>query len=282
MGNVSLMDGATGTRLWDLAAQKGIDRQPVWVYNLTEPDLVKQVTKEYIDAGSQVICTNTFAVNRLALEKYPQYSVSDVVAEAMKLSHEAVEGTGVKVALDLGPLTELMEPYGDLEEEEVARIYDEILSAAMKNPPDLILFETFIDLSMLKVAAEKATEYGIPVLCSMSFEKKGKTVMGNSAVDMIKALEPLGVSAVGANCSAGPSMLMSVIKEFAENTKLPILFKPNSGLPVLSEQGTEMRPYTPAMFAAEIAPALELVSYVGACCGSNADYIRSLAKALAK
>jgi len=278
MGKITLMDGATGTRLWDLAAQKGIEKQPVWIYNLTQPDLVKQVTREYIEAGSQMVCTNTFAVNRPALKKFPQYTAAQVVSAALKLCREAAGSKEVKVALDIGPLPELMEPYGDLEEDEAVAIYDEILSEAMKNPPDVILFETFIDLPMLAAVVRKAAEYGIPVLASMSFEKTGRTIMGNSPADMISQLEPLGVSAVGANCSAGPAMLMPVMREFSEKTKLPLIFKPNSGIPALTQSGQQMSPYTAEMFAAEIAPALDFVSYVGACCGSNAQYIRKLAE----
>lgn len=283
MGKVTLLDGATGTQLWAKAEENGFRKDPVWKYNIEHPEIVLEVEKAYVAAGSQIITTNTFSVNGPALEKSSSYGVSEVVGAAMKIAKEAVSGTDTKVALDMGPLMEFMEPYGDLEEDEVREIYREICEAAFSaeaGSPDVIILETFIDLGMLAVAAEEAVKFGVPVMCSMSFEKIGKTIMGNSVKDMIEALTPLGVAAVGANCSLGPAMLLPVIREFSEKSSLPVFFKPNAGLPVVGADGKETSVFDADAFVKEIAPALPLVAYVGSCCGSSPEYIRKLKEAI--
>ena len=255
---------------------------PVWRYNIEHPELVTELAKDYAEAGAKIILANTFGANRIAVKR-TNYSVSQVVTEGVKLAKAAIAGADAKLALAAGPLTEFMEPYGDLEEDEVREIYREICEAAFSaeaGSPDVIILETFIDLGMLAVAAEEAVKFGVPVMCSMSFEKIGKTIMGNSVQDMIDSLTPLGVAAVGANCSLGPAMLLPVIREFSEKTSLPVFFKPNAGLPVVGADGKETSVFDADAFVKEIAPALSLVSFAGACCGSSPEYIRKLKAAI--
>ena len=187
----------------------------------------------------------------------------------------AAAGTDVKVALDIGPLATMLKPLGTMSDSEAAGIYEEIISSGMDGNPDMIVLETFMDAKMLKIACEIASGCGIPVLCSMSFGKRGRTIMGDSPASMIKTLEPYYPAAVGINCSYGPQQSLEVFKKFAEATDMPLLFKPNAGLPV-NVDGTEY-PYTAEMFAQECMPVLDRVSYIGSCCGSNPDYIRALA-----
>ena len=175
-----------------------------------------------------------------------------------------------------------MEPYGDLTEEEAGEIYYEMLSAGVKEGPDLILLQTFIDLSMLRVAAAEAKKFGLPVFCCLSFERRGKTMMGNSVEDMIEELEPLGIDAIGMNCSLGPDLAIPVIKEFVGKTSLPLIFKPNAGKPILAADGTTATAYSVKVFADDVMPALDFVDYVGGCCGSDASYIRELAARMGK
>lgn len=278
--DIILLDGASGTTLWNFAEEQGLAKDPVWMYNVDHPELVTRLAQAYIEAGSQIIFSNTFGANGPALERFPRYSVVEVVSAGVRLAKEAAQGTGVKVALDIGPLSVLMEPYGDLEEEEVADIYREMMDAGMSQHADLIMLETFMDLEMLKVAAQVAKSYGVPVLCSMSFEQRGRTLMGNCVEDIAGELAEIGVDAVGLNCSLGPDAALSVIREFAEKTSLPLIFKPNAGMPVTAEDGSVLSPYTADTFADEVAPALELVTYLGSCCGSSPDYIRTLRQRL--
>ncbi|MBQ3638084.1 MAG: homocysteine S-methyltransferase family protein [Clostridia bacterium] len=279
---ITLLDGAVGTELWAKAEKNGWKKEPVWKYNIDHPEIVAELAREYADAGSDILLSNTFGANAPSVQKSSSYSVSEVVSAGVKIAKEAVGGRGIRVGLDAGPLSELMEPYGDLTEEEVAEIYAEMFEAGVGARADLIFLETFIDLAMLRVAAEEAKKYGVPVFCSLSFERLGKTMMGNSPEDMIEELEPLGVDAVGMNCSLGPELAVPIIKKFAGKTSLPLLFKPNAGLPVMKADGTVSTEYSAKAFVDGIAPALDFVDYVGGCCGSAPSYIRELAERIGK
>lgn len=278
--DIILLDGAGGTTLWSLAEEKGYAKDPVWKYNVEHPELVKQLAELYIDAGSQIIYSNTFGANGPAVARSSNYSVAEVVSAGVRLAKEAALGTGVKVALDIGPLSLMMEPYGDLTEEEAEEIFREQIGAGMAERPDLIVLETFMDLEMLKVAASVAKSYDVPVLCTMTFEARGRTMMGNRVEDIAEELSELGVDGIGLNCSLGPGDALPIIREFAEHTDLPLVFKPNAGKPVLAEDGSVVSPYSATDFAEDVAPVLDLVTYLGGCCGSSPEYIRTLRKTL--
>ena len=273
---VILLDGAGGTTLWNMAEEKGYAKDPVWKYNVEHPELVKRLAELYIEAGSQIIYTNTFGANGPSVARSSDYSVAEVVSSGVRIAKEAAAGTGVKVALDVGPLSLLMEPYGDLTEEEAEEIFREQIGAGMTEHPDLIVLETFMDLEMMKVAAFVAKGYDVPVLCTMTFEARGRTMMGNRVEDIVEELSELGVDGVGINCSLGPVDALAIIREFAEHTDLPLVFKPNAGKPVLAEDGSVVSPYSANDFAEDVAPVLDLVTYLGGCCGSSPEYIRVL------
>ncbi len=274
--NVILLDGAGGTSLWNMAEAKGFARKPVWKYNMEHPELVKRLAEDYIAAGSRIIYANTFGANRPSVERSSPYTVAQVASAGVRIAREAARGTGVRVALDVGPLPMLMEPYGDLTEEEAEAIFREQIDGGMAEQPDLVVLETFLDLEMLKVAVRAAKGRGIPVLCTMSFEAHGRTIMGDRVEDIVAELTGLGVDGVGLNCSLGPAEACPIFRKFAENTDLPLIFKPNAGNPVLGEDGSVISPYSPEDFARDVAPVLDQVTYLGACCGSSPEYIRTL------
>ena len=275
---ITLLDGGVGTSLWKLAEEAGVEKTTVWKYNIEHPELVKKLHKNLIAAGSQIILANTFGANRLMVERQSKYTVEQVVTAGVKLAKEAAAGTDVKVAVAAGPLSILLEPYGDLEEDEAFEIFDEQIGNGVKAGADYVMIQTFIDLEMMKVAVKAAKQYGVPVLTSLSFEKNGKTIMGQSVADVCRELELLRVDAVGANCSFGPELTLPIIEEFSKTTKLPLLLKPNAGLPVKNPDGSEASPYTAEMFAAEIRPALNYVSYIGGCCNTDWNYIEAIRK----
>ena len=277
---ITLLDGAVGTSLWALAEAAGVDKVPVWKYNVEHPEFVETLTKRYLDAGSKIILANTFGANGPAVKRSSNYTVEEVVSSGVKAAKRVLDGTGVKVCFSLGPLTQLLEPYGDLEEDECAKIYDEMLDAGIGAGADMVLVQTFMDLEMMRIAATEAKKYGVPVFCCMTFEKNGRTMFGNSVEDTIEVLEPLGIDAIGLNCSLGPDLAIPIVKEFAEKTDLPIIFKPNAGKPITSAEGTQVTPYSATQFAEDIKPALEYVSYIGGCCGSDDSYIREIKKLL--
>ncbi|MBQ3866961.1 MAG: homocysteine S-methyltransferase family protein [Clostridia bacterium] len=277
---ITLLDGAVGTTLWGLAEANGVAKVPVWKYNVEHPEFVEEVVRRYVDAGSEIVLANTFGANGPAVKRSSNYTVHDVITSGVNAAKKVLEGTGVKLCLSLGPLTQLLEPYGDLEEEECAAIYDEMLDAGIGAGSDMVLIQTFMDLEMMRVATVEAKKYGVPVFCAMTFEKSGKTMFGNSVEDTIETLAPLGIDAVGLNCSLGPDLALPIIKEFSEKTDLPLLFKPNAGKPILSADGTTTTAYSAQQFAEDIKPALEYVSYIGGCCGSDSSYIREIKKLL--
>ncbi len=268
---IYLLDGASGTCLWEKAG-KNI---PVWRFNIENPEIVVELHKEYIEAGSDVIFTNTFSANREAVAK-TDYTVDQIVKAGVRLAKQAAEGTDVKVALDIGPLTELLEPYGDLEEDEAYEIYREQIGAGMSENPDLVVCETFMDIEMLKIAVSVANEYDVPVFCTMSFDKSGRTIMGNSVKDMVEGLCELKVAAIGLNCSLGPDLALPVIAQFKEHTDLPLIFKPNAGVQTVKD-GKTVTEFDVESFVANVIPSIEHGAvYLGGCCGSSPEYIKTI------
>ncbi len=269
--DIVLLDGAIGTGLWE----KADDKVPVWRYNIENPAIVKELAREYAEAGSQIIHTNTFSANRITLQR-TDYTVTQVVSAAVRLAKEAL-GNSAKASLDIGPLPMLMEPYGDLTEEEAFEMFDEQISAGVTEKPDLITLETFSDADMLRIAAEAAAKHGLPIFTMMTFTEVGKTIMGHSVERFIETIADLPVTAVGLNCSLGPDKAVPIIASFRQYTDLPLIFKPNAGKPILAEDGSEKVQYDVDTFVEDSMPALEQdVKYIGGCCGSSPAYIRAL------
>ena len=270
-----ILDGAMGTVLQQRGLPPG--GQPE-LLNLTEPELLESVYKEYVAAGSQVVYANTFGANGLKLAK-TGHSVEEVVCAAITVAKQAVSGTGALVALDVGPLGELLEPMGTLPFERAYDLFREMMEAGAKAGADLIAIETMTDLYEAKaalLAAKEATT--LPVLVTMSFEASGRTFTGCTVASMARTLEGLGADAIGLNCSLGPDLLAPLLKELCENTHLPVVAKPNAGLPDPVDGHYDMGPEA---FAQALLPCVEAgVSIVGGCCGTSPAYIQALSKAL--
>ena len=263
-----LLDGAAGTTLWEIAEQNGVRTDAVWKYNMEHPEFVTRLHREMIDAGAQIIITNTFAANPPMVRHQSEYESRDVIYRGVELAKEATEGTGVKTALSLGPLPELLEPYGKLSAEETKAIYREMLRAGVEAGADMIFLATFIDLEMMRLATEEARKYPVPVFCMLTFDECGRTIMGQSVSDICQGLSEYRIDGIGMNCSFGPKEALPIIREFAENTDLPIMAKPNAGIPGKIE--------TPERFAQILRPMFPVLSYLGGCCNCNASYIRAL------
>lgn len=274
---ITLLDGAVGTTLWEHTN----DHDPVWKYNIEKPGVVKQVAREFSDVGAGIVLTNSFAANRPNVVKQSEYTVEEVVSTSVRLAHEALDGTQSKIALAIGPLSQMLEPFGDLSADECRKVFEEMVSAGVQEHPDIIYFMTFMDLEMMKIAVSVAKQYQLPVFASMTFTEFGATLMGNTVDDIVGQLEPMGVDAVGMNCSLGPDKALSIVKDYHEKTSLPVLFKPNAGTPILSG-GKEERAYTPEVFAADFVPAFEYADMVGGCCGTNAAYLTAVKNELDK
>ena len=270
-----ILDGAMGTVLQQRGLPPG--GQPE-LLNLTDPGLLKDVYRSYVEAGSQVVYANTFGANGLKLAR-TGHSVEEIVSAAIAVAKDAVSGTGVKVALDMGPLGELLEPLGTLTFEAAYDLFKEMAVAGEKAGADLAVIETMTDLYEAKAALLAVKENtALPVFVTMSFEPSGRTFTGCTIPSMARTLEGLGADAIGLNCSAGPDLLLPLLKQLCENTRLPVIAKPNAGLPDPVDGHYDM---DPAAFAAAVLPCLEAgVTIFGGCCGTSPDYIKALSAAL--
>ena len=273
---VTLLDGAVGTSLWE----KTDNKVSVWRYNVENPEIVTQLHQEYVEAGAEIILANTFGANAGNI-KTSDYSVQQIVKSAMEIAKSAIAGRA-KIALAVGPLSGLLEPYGDIAADLAFQMFDEQIGYGVEGGPDLIFIQTFTDVEMLKIALKAANQHNLPVFASMSFDQTGHTMMGNSVQDMLQSIKGFRVDAVGLNCSLGPKAAVPVIEEFSKNTDLPLLFKPNAGKSSFVN-GKTVYESDIETFSKEALPALNYgVQYIGGCCGTNAAYIRRLKEELAR
>lgn len=283
--HITLLDGAVGTSLWE----RSDDRNPVWRYNIEKPELVKEQAKDFIRAGAKIVLTNTFGANAPSVAASSDMNVEEVIAAGVRCAKQALAeckaeaGDGryddVKITLAHGPLSQMLEPWGELSYDDCRAYYRQVMAAGMKEGVDIIELMTFMDLDMLKLGVEEAVKFGVPVFASMTFTEFGKTMMGNGVDDIVAALEPLGVAALGINCSLGPDKALPVLKEFAEKASVPVLFKPNAGIPI-SDGGGSVLACTPDSFAEAFIPAFDYADYVGGCCGTNSLYLRAVKQRL--
>ncbi len=271
---IVLLDGATGTVLQQMGLPPGGKPE---LLNLTDPARIRSVAAGYVEAGSDVVCTNTFGASGKKLAG-TGHSVSEIVHAAVSLAKEAA-GTRALVALDVGPLGELLEPMGTLTFEEAYDCFREVVTAGEAAGADLIFLETMTDLYEIKAALLAAKENtGLPVFASMSFDETGRAFTGCTVSAMARTLEGLGADAIGFNCSVGPDKLGPLLRELCENTTLPVLAKPNAGLP---DPATGAYDMGAEAFAEILAGYRELgVTIFGGCCGTTPEYIRRLKAAL--
>ena len=272
---ILILDGAMGTVLQQRGLPPGGRPE---LLNFTDPELLRSIYREYIGAGSQVINANTFGANALKLAS-TGYGVEEAVSAAVAIAKEAAAGTDVKVSLDLGPLGELLEPMGSLTFERAYELFREVAAAGERAGADLVSIETMTDLYETKAALLAVKENTrLPVFVTMSFEEDGRTFTGCTVASMARTLEGLGADAIGLNCSLGPDRLYPFLKELCQNTRLPVIAKPNAGLPDPVDGHYDLGPDE---FAAALLPCLEAgVTIFGGCCGTSPEYIRKLRSVL--
>ncbi len=245
--------------------------------NFTNPELITSIHRRYIDAGSDVVYTNTFGANRFKMS-HTDRSVSEIIKEAIENAKKATEGTDALVALDIGPIGQLLEPTGSLKFEEAYDIFKEQILAG-KDEADLIVFETMTDLYELKAGVLAAKENSdLPVFCTMTFEENMRTFTGCCIPSMAMTLEGLGADAIGINCSLGPRELLPIVKELRKYTSLPLIVKPNAGLP---DPVTNKYDVTPGEFLVHMKEIVKAgASILGGCCGTTPDFIKEIKNAL--
>ena len=272
---IILLDGAMGTMLQAAGLPAG---QLPELWNITHPETVTEIQRRYVEAGSRVLYTNTFGANRFKASGCGR-SVSELVSAGVRCARAAGEGFDVKVALDIGPIGQLLEPLGGLSFEDAYDVFREIVTAGAEAGADLIVIDTMSDLYEMKAAVLATKENcDLPVWTTMTFEASGRSFLGVTVPAMALTLTGLGVDALGFNCSLGPKELLPLIRQLREWTTLPLILKPNAGLP---DPATGAYHITPEDFAAEMKAALEQgVCAMGGCCGTTPDFIRALSAAL--
>jgi len=273
--NILYLDGGMGTLLQAQGLSAG-ELPERW--NLSHPDVITNIHKQYFDAGSNVVNTNTFGANSL---KFGADELEAIIGAAIKNARQAAtESTGKQpkwVALDIGPTGRMLAPYGDLDFEDAVAVFAQTVRLGVKHGADLIMIETMGDSNETRAALLAAKENSnLPVFVSCAFGEDGKLMTGADPAAMVAMLEGMGADAIGVNCSFGPRKLMRVIEEYLKNASIPVIFKPNAGLPTVKE-GRTVYDLSPDNFATDMADAVSLgVRAVGGCCGTTPEYITAL------
>lgn len=262
-----IFDGAMGTMLQRAGLEAGGLPE---VYNIEHPDTVLSIHKQYVDAGADVITSNTFQANAFKI-KGSGYSVQEIIKSGVALAKKS----GAKyTALDIGPLGQLLEPMGTLKFEEAYELFKEQLIAGEKAGADLVLFETMSDLLEVKAAVLAARENtSLPVFATMTFQEDGRTFVGCDPVSAAVTLSGLRVDALGVNCSLGPGQLMPVIDELIAHSRVPVMVQPNAGLPSI-RNGETAYDITADEFSGYMKTIAEKgAAILGGCCGTTPEYI---------
>lgn len=271
---LKMFDGAMGTML----QAAGVADKPCPEYaSFIAPDVVVAIHKAYIDAGADIIETNTFGANPI---KLAEFGLADKTEE---INHKAVEiaktaaGNKTKVAGSVGPLGQLIAPLGELDFDVAVEAYTRQIKALAEAGADYILLETIIDIQEMRagvLAAKSVCE--LPIICQMTFEENARTVTGTDVVTMAKTLEAMGASILGMNCSLGPAQLLPLVEELGKNTNLQISVQANAGMPKLVD-GKTVFPLSPAEMAAYVPKLVAAgATYIGGCCGTTPEHIQAM------
>lgn len=276
---IIMLDGGMGTMLQAAGVPMGKVPEAL---NVTHGEAVIDIHRQYIDAGADIIYANTFSANRYKLG-HSDYSVEELVTAGVVNAKKAAAASerDVAVALDVGPIGELMEPNGSLKFEDAYDMFKEMMTVGAKAGADLIVIETSTDLLEMKAAVLAAKENtSLPVFSTMTFEKNGRTFTGVTVEAAALTLTGLGVDAVGINCSLGPDDIYPLAQKLVEWTPLPVIIKANAGLPNLNSGGYDI---SAGQFAEQMDKFMDLgVQIIGGCCGTTPEYIREMKKMLSR
>lgn len=278
---VVLLDGATGSNLRKAGMPVGISSEQ-WV--LENPKVLQELQSAYVEAGSQIVYAPTFAANRISLRNFDlQDRVVELNTKLVKISKDAV-GSRALVAGDLTTTGQLLEPQGNLTYDALYQAYREQIKALVDAGVDLIVAETMLGVDETVVALDAAQSVcDIPVMCSLTLEADGTAMYGGNAVEAVITLQEMGAAAVGLNCSVGPDQLESVVANMKAVAKVPIIAKPNAGMPVINDKGEALYDMNADDFARSAKRLVEVgAGIVGGCCGTTPEYIRKLAEVLGR
>jgi len=265
-------DGAMGTLLQNKGLAAG---ELPELKNITDSETIIEIHRSYVNAGCDILMTNTLGANRLKLAD-TGFSVEQVVSAAVANAKKAAQGKEVFVALDIGPTGKLLAPFGDLDFEEAVNLFSETIIAGVKAGADLILIETMTDTYEIKAAMLAAKENcSLPVFVTFTPDSSGRILTGAGIQTTVCMIEALGADALGFNCGLGPAQIKSLLPELVRCTNIPIIINPNAGIPEQINGKTEFR-VTPGKFAAEMTEIAKSAQILGGCCGTTPDHIREM------
>lgn len=281
---VLILDGATGTNLQKMGLEKGVCPD-LWI--LEHPEVLEELQGSYLEAGSRILYSPTFSGNRIKLEEFGLYDRLDEINRSLVgLSKKIIadhkrdnpDSPECYVAGDVSMTGEQLEPMGKMKFDELIDIYKEQIASLAAGGADLIVVETMMSLQETRAAVIACREVcDLPVMATLTFEADGRTLYGTDPVSALITLQSLGVDAFGANCSTGPDKMIPLIKSLTEIARIPIICKPNAGLPSLDDKGMTVYDLDPAGFGAGMGEIIDAgASIVGGCCGTSPEYIKAI------
>jgi 5-methyltetrahydrofolate--homocysteine methyltransferase len=277
-GEILVADGAMGTMLFDFGLKPG---EPPESFNLTRPEVLEEIARLYLDAGADIIQTNTFGASPLRLSTYSLEDKTEKINKNAVLAVRKVVEDRAYISTSCGPSGRLLKPYGDIEPEEIYESFKRQMKALISAGIDSICTETMTDLreATLVIKAAKAVSPSTPVMATMTFDPTPRgfyTVMGTSIEDAAHGLKEAGADIIGSNCGNGIENMVKIGKEFKKYSQLPIIIQSNAGLPEM--QGDKpVYPETPEFMAEKAKELVSAgVSIIGGCCGTTPEHIRSI------
>jgi 5-methyltetrahydrofolate--homocysteine methyltransferase len=273
-------DGATGTNLIARGLPRGKTSEE-WV--LENPEAIKTLHRDFIEAGSDIILTSTFGGSETRLARSGlKDKHQEVNRMAVNLARQAAEDRQTLIAGSIGPLGEMMKPLGTLDEETAERNYRQQAQVLSEAGVDLLLIETQYDIAEAAFAVKAAMSVSqLPIICSFSFDRGTKTMMGVSPAMFAEAIAPMGVAALGINCGKSLEDNLNSLKELSSVTDLPIWFKPNAGLPVIDADGHASYNVSPDEMAGHVSQWIESgARIIGGCCGTSPQHVAAIHRAL--
>lgn len=269
-----ILDGATGSNLMKAGMPKGVCTEQ-WI--LEHKEVLTALQKQYIEAGSRVIYAPTFAANRISLAEHGLADQMETMIPQLVALSKACVKDGCYVAGDLTTTGKTSIPY-----EELYTVYQEQISCLRDAGVDLLIAETMLTMDETMAAVEAAHAVcDLPILCSMTVESDGSLFFGGNIFEAAIALQEIGADAVGINCSTGPDQFESIIASLKESLTIPVIAKPNAGMPTIDDKGMAHYSMDAPEFARHMKRLVELgADIVGGCCGTTPEYIREMVKIL--
>ncbi len=277
--NLLFLDGATGSNLMAQGMPRGICTER-WV--IEHRDVIQKLQESYIEAGSRIIYAPTFGGNRLSLKQHGlENKIQEINSTLVSYSRE-IAGNKAFVAGDITTSGQFVTADGEYTYEDAFEMYKEQITILKNAGVDLIAAETMINIEETLAAVDAANSVcDLPVMCTVTVEADGSIFSGGNAVEAAVAFESAGAAAVGINCSVGPDQLVSVIRNIREAVSIPVIAKPNAGMPVIDDQGNAVYSMNPADFAKHMQVLVENgAGIIGGCCGTTPDFIREMKKLL--